>query len=108
MNYPSTTTKRVACPAWLQLSFALVGAIFAPSNLTAATPDAFAGRWDLTITTADKKHLPSWLELKKQDGTWKADFVGRWGNARPLPNVVIESEQIQFVSPKERSEDHTF
>ena len=68
---------------------------------TAAPGENFAGRWDLTITGANKKQLPSWLELKSENGKWKAHFVGRWGNARPLPNVVIQEDQIQFVSPKE-------
>ena len=67
----------------------------------ASSSDAFADRWDLTITATDKKHLPSWLELKNENGTWKAVFVGRWGNARPLPKVAIHGDQIEFVSPKE-------
>ena len=67
-----------------------------------AVPErGFAGRWDLTIKEADKKELPSWLELLPEQGTWKARFVGRWGNARPLANVSIEGEHIRFVSPKE-------
>src|SRR5262249_54196424 len=47
------------------------------------------------------KLLPSWLELTSVNGAWKARFVGRWGNARPLPQVEIKGEDIQFLSPKE-------
>lgn len=60
----------------------------------------FAGRWDLTITDASNKQLPSWLELTMKNGKWNASFVGRWGNARPLPKVRIDGDQIEFVSPK--------
>jgi hypothetical protein len=75
----------------------------AAAHLHAATfSDAgFTGRWDLTITEAGQKQLPSWLELTQDRGSWKATFVGRWGNARPLPKVLIQGERIQFVSPKE-------
>ena len=70
------------------------------NRANAATEDALAGRWDLTITDTNKRQLPSWLELKQDNGTWRANFVGRWGNARPLPKLVVEGDRIQFVSPK--------
>jgi hypothetical protein len=69
--------------------------------ISAAPVETFAGRWDLTIQQADGKKLPSWLELSANQGVWKADFVGRWGNARPLPKVVLSGDRIQFVSPME-------
>ena len=68
---------------------------------------AFAGRWDLTITDPNHKRFPSWLELSDVEGVWKASFVGRWGNARPLPKVVIMGDQIQFVSPKQHEGSKT-
>src|ERR1035441_9830840 len=37
-------------------------------------------------------------------GVWKANFVGRWGNARPLPKVVVQGNKIQFTSPKEEED----
>jgi hypothetical protein len=58
-----------------------------------------AGRWDLTIRGPDSKQLPSWFELKQVDGAWTASFVGRWGNARPLPKVSVEGDKVHFVSP---------
>src|SRR5512140_3665094 len=76
------------------------------SMAQAAVADGFLGRWDLTIRGADQKPLPSWLELKRDAGTWRAIFVGRWGNARPLPTVAIQGDQIRFVSPKQE-EDST-
>lgn len=62
---------------------------------------AFAGRWDLTIKDAKENEMPSWLELAIERGAWKGTFVGRWGNARALPKVLIQGERIRFVSPRE-------
>ncbi len=59
----------------------------------------YLGRWDLTVT-GDKQY-PSWLELTDNHGTLTAQFVGRWGNARPLPKVEITNGTLTFVSPKE-------
>ena len=72
----------------------------------AADADRFIGRWDLTIRGPDQKPLPSWLELKREEGNWRATFVGRWGNARPLPSVTVQGDQIRFTSPKQE-EDST-
>jgi hypothetical protein len=69
--------------------------------LNAAPTDSFAGRWDLTIKERSGHQLPSWLELSAEQGAWKGNFVGRWGNARPLPKVVLSGDRVQFVSPKE-------
>jgi len=69
---------------------------------------AFAGRWDLTVTDeATKRQMPSWLELNLDHDTWKARFVGRWGNVRPLPTVKINGDEIHFVSPKEEEGSKT-
>jgi len=51
--------------------------------------------------------LPSWLELRLDEGIWKGSFVGRWGNARALPVVSITGDQIHFVSPKEEEGSKT-
>src|SRR5215467_1401435 len=61
---------------------------------------AFLGRWDLTLKAPDREH-PSWLELSKENGQLKAQFVGRWGNARPLPKAEIAKGHLIFVSPKD-------
>ncbi|HUM05022.1 MAG TPA: DUF1080 domain-containing protein [Terriglobales bacterium] len=60
----------------------------------------YLGRWDLTLKAADREY-PSWLELQVEKGVLTAQFVGRWGNARPLPKVEFSSGQLTFVSPKE-------
>lgn len=60
----------------------------------------FLGRWDLTLKAPDGEH-PSWLEVSNDGGQLKAQMVGRWGNARPLPRVEISNGKLTFVSPKE-------
>ena len=80
------------------------------SSDTAASVQAFLGRWDLTLTAPGHQH-PSWLELTQEGGQLKAEFVSRWGNARPLPKVEIANGRLTFVSPKEeedRKDDMVF
>lgn len=65
--------------------------------------EPFFGRWDLTIRAADWQ-CPSWLEISEESGVLKGWFVGRWGNARYLPRVEIQGDEILFVSPKEEED----
>jgi hypothetical protein len=62
--------------------------------------EAFLGRWDLTLKAPDREY-PSWLEVRRDAGQLKADMVGRWGNARPLPKVELSKDKLTFVSPKD-------
>ena len=62
--------------------------------------NAFLGRWDLTLKDGSREY-PSWLELSQENGRLVAQFVGRWGNARPLPKVELSNGKLTFVSPKE-------
>lgn len=64
---------------------------------------AFLGRWDLTLQSPDRTY-PSWLELRRVNGELKAQYVGRWGNARPLPRVEIAKGVLTFVSPREEED----
>jgi hypothetical protein len=61
---------------------------------------AFLGRWDLTLKAPDREY-PSWLDVSLDGDQLKAQMVGRWGNARPLPRVEVSSGKLTFVSPKE-------
>ncbi len=70
----------------------------APS--TSESPKAFLGRWDLTLKSGAHQY-PSWLELSEDNGQLKAEMVGRWGNARPLPSVELTHGHLKFVSPKD-------
>jgi hypothetical protein len=57
------------------------------------------GRWDLTLKAPDREY-PSWLEIRVERSELKAQMVGRWGNARPLPKIEFKNGQLTFVSPK--------
>jgi len=67
---------------------------------SAETVQAYLGRWDLTLKAPDREY-PSWLELRSENGQLKAEMVGRWGNARPLPKAELAGGHLTFVSPKE-------
>jgi hypothetical protein len=69
-------------------------------NSIPESTQAYLGRWDLTLK-APHREYPSWLELREDNGQLKAEFVGRWGNARPLPSVELSDGHLKFVSPKE-------
>lgn len=80
------------------------------SPSAAASTAPLVGRWDLTLTAPDREY-PSWLEIRQKDGQPSAQFVGRWGNARPLPKIEIHGKHISFVSPKDeegRKDDMVF
>jgi hypothetical protein len=65
-----------------------------------ASANPFVGRWDLTLKTSDREY-PSWLEISLDGDRLKAQMVGRWGNARPLPKIELSNGELTFVSPKE-------
>ena len=92
------------------LSAVLVAGLIAVPQFSIAAQAAsganakpFLGRWDLTLKAPDREY-PSWLEVREQGGELKAQFTGRWGNARPLPKVEVSDGRITFVSPKEEEE----
>jgi Domain of Unknown Function (DUF1080) len=70
------------------------------SSSAVESGEVFLGRWDLTLRAPDREY-PSWLEVRREGGQLKADMVGRWGNARPLPKVELSKDRLTFVSPKE-------
>lgn len=72
----------------------------ARSARTGESAKALLGRWDLTLKAPDREY-PSWLELRQESGRLVAEFVGRWGNARPLPKAELSNGRLTFVSPKE-------
>jgi Domain of Unknown Function (DUF1080) len=77
---------------------------------TAASVQAFLGRWDLILKTPLREY-PSWLEITQEDGQIRGRMVSRWGHARPLPKIELSNGRIIFVSPKEeedRKDDMVF
>jgi hypothetical protein len=107
MKYISKCLTTPSRMILLGLVLAVGSEMVADQKAGAAAEEAFAGRWDLTIRDSDNKQLPSWLELTAEGELWKAKFVGRWGNARPLPKVVLKGDLIQFVSPKQEEDSKT-
>jgi len=81
---------------------------YPPDEVTSAAK--FLGRWDLTLKAPDREY-PSWLEIREESGQLKAQMVGRWGNARPLPRIELSDGTLTFVSPKaeeDRPDDMVF
>ena len=106
MKYGSRIFPTPAPIIWLRVVLVLASLV-GGSHRAAAASEGFVGRWDLTVQDADHKQLPSWLELKSNRGAWTANFVGRWGNARLLPKVVVQEDRIQFVSPGQEEDSRT-
>lgn len=63
----------------------------------AASVEPFLGRWDLTLKSPTREY-PSWLELSQTDGVLKANMVGRFGNAQPVPKVNINQGKLTFTA----------
>lgn len=84
----------------LLVSVFTIAAYSTPQKSAKASVKPFLGRWDLTLKAPDHVY-PSWLELTDENGELKAQMVGRWGNARPLPKVEISAGKLTFTSPKE-------
>lgn len=83
----------VTVPSWAAAS----GGV----SINAASATPLLGRWDLTLKSPDHEY-PSWIEITNKSGQLKAQMVGRWGNARPLPKVEVTGDgKLTFVSPKE-------
>lgn len=96
------TAAILALGAWARTSdrgYAAVASSVSTGDETQSM-EAFLGRWDLTLKAPDREY-PSWLELTEENGQLKAQMVGRWGNARPIPKAEIAKGQLTFVSPKE-------
>jgi hypothetical protein len=76
------------------------------TNSSSESAKTYLGRWDLTLKAPDREY-PSWLELREKNGQLKAQMVGRWGNARPLPSAELSNGHLKFVSPKEEEDSKT-
>lgn len=60
--------------------------------------DDFAGRWDITVKTADGAY-PSWLELIREGEQFSGRFVGQVGHARPVSDIAVEGATLTFTLP---------
>jgi len=58
------------------------------------------GRWDITISTADGKQYPSWLEVTLSgNSTLVGQFVASGGSARPVAHVHFDDNKLSFAIP---------
>lgn len=62
------------------------------------SPDDFAGRWDMTVKTAEGSY-PSWLELTREGEQFTGRFVGQVGHARPVSDITVEGATLAFTLP---------
>ena len=67
------------------------------------SPGDFAGRWDITVQTADGTY-PSWLELTAAGEQLSGRFVGKVGHARPVSDITVEGATLTFTLPKQYEE----
>lgn len=81
----------------------MIAQVAQSSGTRSGPAKAFLGRWDLTLHAPDREY-PSWLEVDQEGSRLKAQYVGRWGNARPLPRVEVANGVLRFVSPKEEED----
>jgi hypothetical protein len=64
------------------------------------TPPAVIGRWDITITTSEGRHLPSWLEVQwSGNRTLVGRFVGVVGSSRPIARLEFSHDTLRFAIP---------
>ena len=99
MRLDKSVTRLATALGFIFALQAFSGAAMA-GPVTEADAKPFLFRWDLTLKAPDGEH-PSWLELTMDGDQLKAQMVGRWGNARPLPKAELSGGKLTFVSPKE-------
>ncbi len=63
-----------------------------------APGDEFLGRWDVTVKGQDAAY-PSWFEISRNDGGLTGRFVGRVGSARPIQNIQVDGDRLNFSLP---------
>ncbi len=79
----------------MQRSLAILGlgaALMLPV-LAQKTGNAFAGRWDLTVTTANATY-PSWMEITEKDGDLQARVQPRGGSVRPVTGARMDGAHL--------------
>lgn len=54
-----------------------------------------AGRWNITVTDGSSQY-PSWLGVQREDGTFKAQFLGRAGSVGGTEEFKFENGTVTF------------
>jgi hypothetical protein len=97
---------KLICFALLVAIAGMLSSFALAQDSSQADAAPFVGRWDLTLRESGHEY-PSWIEIVQKEGKLSALFTGRWGNARPLPNIGINGTRLTFVSPKEEEGSKT-
>ncbi|MGA2212877.1 MAG: DUF1080 domain-containing protein [Bryobacteraceae bacterium] len=74
-------------------------------RIAANERSAFAGRWDLTITT-QKDAYPSWMEFADEGGTPAIRMVGRTGSVHAVRGAAVRGSHLMFVDPQSSGGGH--
>ncbi len=74
-------------------------------------PKEILGRWDLVVQ-GKSGEFPSWLEVRKSgNSTLVGSYVGQFGSARPISEVVVTDERFSFAVPpqwEQRDDNQAF
>jgi len=82
--------SRTLLPAFLAASLLLTSV----TPLDAQDAKAFLGRWDFTVTPAEGKPYPQWMELVEKDGALAGRVQPRGGGWRPILGAKIEAGKL--------------
>jgi len=97
-------------PAFVRSIGFLLGLLSSLLGLHAAesTPASpLLGRWDLTVKGPEREY-PSWFEVKKSGHkTLVGSYVGQFGSARPVSQVVVDGNRFRFSVPPQWEERTT-
>jgi len=75
---------------------------FCIASLAAQEPahPPVVGRWDLTVSGGEGRHLPSWLEVHwSGDRVLVGQFVGVVGSVRPISRLDFANDTLRWSLP---------
>jgi hypothetical protein len=86
---------------------AAVALLLTPAGAQQNQVPPIVGRWDIVVQGPDKPY-PSWLEVEKSGhSTLVGQYVGRFGSARPVSQIVFENGTMRFTVPPQWEKTET-
>jgi hypothetical protein len=61
---------------------------------------AFVGRWDLTLTAANNRTWPQWMEIVEKDGKLDGRIQPQGGAVRPIVDTKVEGDHLLITVAK--------
>src|ERR1700720_1575035 len=86
----------------IRFGLAVAATCLMTSSLAAQEParPAVIGTWDITLTAAGGRALPSWLEVHSSgNGVLVGRFQGVVGSVRPISRLTYASDTLRFAIP---------